>query len=115
MEIAQYEGDRRRAAALLEDMAPESWQDTDARASMTEAIRDGAISGMSFRFTVRDEEWDGDNRTIKEVELHEVGPVVFPAYQATTVGVRSDSDPISQLVALIRADESLRAPLAAAA
>lgn len=79
-----------------------------------DAIRDGAISGMSFRFTVRDEEWDGDNRTIKEVELHEVGPVVFPAYQATTVGVRSDSDPISQLVALIRADESLRAPLAAA-
>lgn len=79
-----------------------------------DAIRDGAISGMSFRFTVRDEEWDGDNRTIKAVDLHEVGPVVFPAYSKTTVGVRSGSDPISQLVELIRADESLRAPLAAA-
>lgn len=79
-----------------------------------DAIRDGAITGMSFRFTPRDEEWDGDIRTITAVDLHEVGPVVFPAYKATTVGVRSASDPITQLVELIRADESLRAPLAAA-
>ena len=79
-----------------------------------DAIRDGAITGMSFRFTPRDEEWDGDTRTITAVDLHEVGPVVFPAYKATTVGVRTASDPITQLVELIRADESLRAPLAAA-
>jgi hypothetical protein len=48
MEIAQYEGDRRRAAALLKVMVPESWQDTGARASMTEAIRDGAIAAGDF-------------------------------------------------------------------
>lgn len=65
-----------------------------------DAIRDGGITGMSFRFTVRDDEWndDMDVRTIREVELHELGPVVFPAYAATTVGVRSADDPISQLL-----------------
>lgn len=77
-----------------------------------EAIRDGAISGMSFRFEVirdewrdvngklvRDDElfellWDpGDRgpitRTLIEVKLHELGPVVFPAYPQTSVGVRA--------------------------
>jgi uncharacterized protein len=81
-----------------------------------DAIRDGAITGMSFRFTVRDEEWSqGETvRTIKAVDLHELGPVTFPAYAATSVGVRSSSDPVFQLVELLRSDESLRAPLAAA-
>jgi len=58
-----------------------------------QAIASGAIDGMSFRFRVLREEWDesGDIpvRTINEVELFELGPVVFPAYAATTVGVRS--------------------------
>ena len=59
-----------------------------------DAIRDGAITGMSFRFRVVDDSWTRakDNmaeRTIREVELFEVGPVVFPAYEQTSVGVRS--------------------------
>jgi len=58
-----------------------------------QAIASGAIDGMSFRFRVTREEWDetGDipQRTIREVELFELGPVVFPAYASTTVGVRS--------------------------
>ena len=59
-----------------------------------DAIRDGAITGMSFRFRVLDDAWsrtrDGlAERTIREVELYEVGPVVFPAYNQTSVGVRS--------------------------
>ena len=60
-----------------------------------DAIRDGGVSGMSFRFRVIDETWersrtDGmEERTIREVELYEVGPVVFPAYEQTSVGVRS--------------------------
>jgi HK97 family phage prohead protease len=55
-----------------------------------DAIRDGGITGMSFRFRVVDE-WSTDNtkRTIKEVELLELGPVVFPAYDQTSVAVRS--------------------------
>jgi len=58
-----------------------------------DAIRDGAITGMSFRFRVVGESWESrggvDYRTIVEVELYEVGPVVMPAYESTTVGVRS--------------------------
>jgi hypothetical protein len=58
-----------------------------------QAIASGAIDGMSFRFRVIREDWDESDdipvRTINEVELFELGPVVFPAYEATTVGVRS--------------------------
>ncbi len=61
-----------------------------------DAIRDGAIDGMSFRFSVPangDHLVRGDDgmveRTINEIALYEVGPVVFPAYEQTTVGVRS--------------------------
>lgn len=59
-----------------------------------DAIRDGGITGMSFRFRIVNETWgrgnDGmEERTISEVELFEVGPVVFPAYEQTSVGVRS--------------------------
>lgn len=81
-----------------------------------QAIASGAIDGMSFRFRVIREEWDesGDIpvRTIREVELFELGPVVFPAYAATSVGVRSlmaDLSPqertalVSELAAAVRA------------
>jgi HK97 family phage prohead protease len=59
-----------------------------------DAIRDGAITGMSFRFRVINDSWRKGNdrvaeRTISEVALYEAGPVVFPAYEQTTVGVRS--------------------------
>jgi HK97 family phage prohead protease len=59
-----------------------------------DAIRDGGVNGMSFRFRVIDDDWqkasDGaEERTIKEVELLELGPVVFPAYPQTSVAVRS--------------------------
>ena len=80
-----------------------------------DAIKSQAISGMSFRFQVVKDEWrdaagklvkpddvsrllwssdpsDPDSilkRTLKQVDLFEVGPVVFPAYADTSVGVRS--------------------------
>lgn len=68
--------------------------DNDLVLPIRQAIAGGAIGGMSFRFRVVDDRWtkqDGnvDLRTIREVELFELGPVVFPAYEATTVGVRS--------------------------
>lgn len=78
-----------------------------------DAIADGSVDGMSFRFSVVREEWrdaqgkvlrdpvqiaellwsPGDRgplqRTLKEVKITEAGPVVWPAYQETSVGVRS--------------------------
>lgn len=77
-----------------------------------QAIEAQAISGMSFTFTVTRDEWmdnqgrsvggnelqrllwdSGDRgplqRTIREVRLMEAGPVIYPAYEGTSVGVRS--------------------------
>lgn len=76
-----------------------------------QAIEGGAIDGMSFRFQVSREQWfdadgkklkaeqvfdllwagvEGIQRAILEIDpLYEAGPVVFPAYDATSVGVRS--------------------------
>lgn len=77
-----------------------------------DAIADGGVSGMSFRFSVPDgkDTWNRGRteRTIHEVRLYELGPVVFPAYEDTSVGVRSDH------LARLLADEGVRAELARA-
>ncbi|AGB71024.1 MULTISPECIES: HK97 family phage prohead protease [Rhizobium] len=56
-------------------------------------VERGDISGMSFGFCVTKETWDetGDvpTRTIQALELLEVSAVAFPAYDDTTIGVRS--------------------------
>ena len=68
-----------------------------------DAIASGSIDGMSFRFQVVrdsvDESGDGlPVRTLEEVKLLELGPVVFPAYAETSVGVRSaDLSPLFSL------------------
>lgn len=78
-----------------------------------EAIADGSVDGMSFRFSVVRDEWfmpDGSKvtnpdeilsmldrpsadgplrRVLREVKISEAGPVVWPAYKETSVGVRS--------------------------
>jgi HK97 family phage prohead protease len=60
-----------------------------------QAIAGGAIKGMSFRFGVPQggDKWskrDGvDYREISDADTHELGPVVFPAYDQTSVTVRS--------------------------
>jgi hypothetical protein len=73
---------------------------------------------MSFRFRVLQEQWtqgaarkdgDVDLREIREVDLFELGPVVFPAYASTTVGVRSllaglDDDDRARLIADLARD-----------
>ena len=91
-----------------------------------DAIAEGSVNGMSFRFSVVREEWtDGQGkrvrpeeldallwnpgergplmRTLTEVKLHELGPVVFPAYAGTSVGVRA-----RDLASTIRDDDELR-------
>lgn len=63
---------------------------------LRDAIREQAISGMSFRFSVVKDDWqpgagknDPQLRTLREVKLYELGPVVFPAYAETSVALRS--------------------------
>lgn len=64
----------------------------------------GSLLGASFRFRVTREEWNRapkasdsnpdalPERTIREVTLYEFGPVVFPAYESATAGVRCLTD-----------------------
>jgi HK97 family phage prohead protease len=80
-----------------------------------DAIEQRAISGMSFRFSVVRDEWVKPakagglrNRSVLELRCPELGPVVFPAYQDTAVGVRSQ-----QLVTLL-ADPEVRQEVARA-
>ena len=65
---------------------------------LRDAIRNGAIDGMSIRFRpIKVEIVDADARedddvelrTITEAELIELGPVVFPAYPQTSVDLRN--------------------------
>jgi HK97 family phage prohead protease len=87
--------------------------DNDVVEPIRQAIAGRAVKGMSFRFQVKREQWTdregvkikddelsrllwepGDRgplkRSILEVDpLYELGPVVFPAYDSTSVGVRS--------------------------
>jgi phage head maturation protease len=91
-----------------------------------DAIANGSVNGMSFRFTVVREKWtdatgrqirdedelqqllrrtwtedvpDGEllTRTLQELRVPELGPVVFPAYADTSVGVRSMLDRLDRL------------------
>lgn len=78
-----------------------------------EAIENGSIDGMSFRFSVVNETWDKQDtdlpeRTITEVKLMELGPVVWPAYDKTDVGVRS----LELARSLVAADDDTRREIA---
>lgn len=65
---------------------------------------EAGLYGASFRFRALREEWVEDpgasdhnpkglpERTIKEAQVAEFGPVTFPAYDAATAGVRSMTD-----------------------
>ncbi|KZF08477.1 hypothetical protein A2J03_21140 [Rhodococcus sp. EPR-157] len=86
-----------------------------------QAIESGAVSGMSFKFVVLADIWRDAKgkvvgpdrleslidtgtltRTIKEVKLAELGPVAFPAYAGTSVGVRDLSSTPYKLLAAER-------------
>jgi HK97 family phage prohead protease len=71
--------------------------DTSVGRDTVESIKRGDLSGMSFAFIVRGEEWiNGENgspdmRIIKDVDLFDVGPVTYPAYVETTADLRDNS------------------------
>lgn len=65
--------------------------------SVADYVRTGLVSGMSFAFTVRKQEWvfqelgssQLDRRVITEVGLlYDVGPVTYPAYEQTSIKMR---------------------------
>src|SRR6185436_12199414 len=72
-------------------------------ALVMEGLRAG-VYGSSYRFRVLREEWVEEpgvsdhnpqglpERTVKEAEVGEFGPVTFPQYEGATAGVRSMTD-----------------------
>ena len=110
---------------------------------LRDALASGAVDGMSFRFAVIRDEWvDAEGkavkpddleealwsgsrgvllRTLREVRVDEVGPVVWPAYTDTTADLRSkvielgrlmDGDP-EQIRLFAKAAPIVRAALTA--
>lgn len=67
--------------------------DTSAGRDVVESVRRGDLDGMSFAFTTVSDSWETKDkaqvRTLKEVELHDVSVVAYPAYPDTNVALRS--------------------------
>ena len=98
-----------------EGMAIEVQLDTknnsEARA-LYSAVQRGDITGMSFMFSIDDEEWsdlesEHPTRHIKKIgSVVEVSAVTFPAYESTEIQARSKEALDSARLALEKAKES---------
>lgn len=70
---------------------------SDAK-NLYSAIKRGDITGMSFMFTIRGEEWKDENtdypkRTVTDIEqVFEVSAVTFPAYEETEINARCKAE-----------------------
>ncbi len=68
--------------------------DTQTGRDVATSIERGDLTGSSFAFIPEIVEWSSDEerdiRTIKSVRLFDVGPVTYPAYEATSTSLRSD-------------------------
>lgn len=83
----------------------------DARA-LYSAVERGDITGMSFMFTIDDEEWqdletERPLRRIKKIgQVYEVSAVTWPAYEATEINARDKEALDSARAALDNARQS---------
>jgi HK97 family phage prohead protease len=90
-------GSTRAKTLRIEDRAEGGWveidlPDTSDGRDMRTLVSRGDITGMSFGFSTVKDDWspDGNQRTLKEVRLHEVSLVTSqPAYPTTTASVRN--------------------------
>lgn len=67
--------------------------DTQQNRDVLASVRAGLVDAMSFGFEVRSVSWESgkerDVRTLLDVDLFEVSPVVWPAYPDTAISARS--------------------------
>lgn len=97
--------------AEIEELREDPTEGAYYEARLLDGVPDLLLSGLragqygqSFRMQILREEWKEEpgasdhnpaglpERTIKEIRLHEFGPVTFPAYANTEAGVRSLTD-----------------------
>jgi len=85
--------------------------------SLYSAVERGDITGMSFMFSVNNEEWDDlesehPTRRVKEIgSVVEVSAVTFPAYEATEIQARSKEALENARSALEKARQQTAKPL----
>lgn len=83
---------------------------TEAR-NLYSAIKRGDITGMSFMFTIDDEEWedletDTPTRHIRKIgTVFEVSAVTFPAYESTEISAR-DKEALESAKSLLESKRS---------
>lgn len=71
---------------------------TAMAAHVLEAVKRGDVTGASFGFRTKKDRWESDTdkkaavRTLLEVDLFDVSPVVFPAYPQTKIASRALED-----------------------
>ncbi len=64
--------------------------DTQAGRDVATLAQRGDLGGMSFGFVATDEEWNGEVRTLRDLDLHEISVVsAWPAYQQTEMSLRN--------------------------
>lgn len=71
--------------------------DTTAGKDAVTEIKRGDMTGSSFAFIIRRQEWieekgKKDKRIIKDVDLFDVSPCTYPAYDQTDVAVRAHTE-----------------------
>ena len=106
----------RDESGLFIEVTLDTENNADARA-LYSAVSRGDISGMSFAFSVRGEEWSGletdyPTRRITDIEsIVEVSAVTFPAYTSTSINARSKEALESAREALEKAKEQRKGDL----
>lgn len=63
--------------------------DTSLGRDLSELVKRGDVAGCSFGFVPVKEDWQGELRSLQDVDLHEITITANPAYTTTTVSVRS--------------------------
>jgi HK97 family phage prohead protease len=77
--------------------------DTTIGRDTFENVRSGLVTGVSFGFRVLKDSWERGQegkphiRTLELVELIEISPVAFPAYEQTHVAARSSEEIIKDI------------------
>ena len=76
-----------------------------------QSVKRGDVSGSSFGFTCLKDGWVGNTRTLLDLDLLDCGPVTYPAYQNTSVSVRSASGATTMVQLGWYKAQGLRLPL----
>ena len=89
--------------------------DTQFARDLVKSIDRGDVDQMSFAFVATEEAWterkdETDLRELIDVDLYDVSPVTYPAYEGTSVGLRSAeaiyNDHVESLGAQVLTDDA---------